>query len=285
MKRPASFLTSTFVLALSLCLTPASRLVAGPHQSAGTGHGAHWGYTGSTGPEAWSGLAEEYVLCGSGKRQSPVDILSETPADLYPLVFQYQDIPLQVLNNGHTLQANYDTSGPDVTVNIGGKPYPVKAKPVYNSLLKLGDVSYKLLQLHFHTPSEHARNGIRYAMEVHLVHKSADGNLAVVGVLLDRGRENPVLKKILDNASGEINAVKRVKGVTLNASDLLPADREVFYYSGSLTTPPCSENVNWMVMKNPVEVSDAQVKAFDRLIGENARPLQPMHWRTMLTSE
>jgi carbonic anhydrase len=122
-------------------------------------------------------------------------------------------------------------------------------------------------------------------MEVHLVHKSADGNLAVVGVLLKRGKENPTLKKVLDHVSGNINEVKHVQGVSINANDLLPANRDVFHYSGSLTTPPCSENVNWYVMKTPIEVSDAQVKQFAKLIGENARPLQSMHWRQMLISE
>jgi carbonic anhydrase len=225
------------------------------------------------------------VLCGSGKRQSPVDISNETPAELYPLNFQYQPIPLLVLNNGHTLQANYNTLVREQSVTVGGKSYPVKGKAVYNSTLMLGDVPYKLLQFHFHTPSEHARNGQRYAMEVHLVHKSADANLAVVGVLLKQGNANPTLGKLLDHVSSTINEVKLAKGVTINAADLLPADRQVFHYNGSLTTPPCSENVNWFVMKNPIEVSRSQVKQFARLIGENARPLQSMYWRSMLISE
>jgi carbonic anhydrase len=109
-------------------------------------------------------------------------------------------------------------------------------------------------------------------MEVHLVHKSADGNLAVLGILLRQGRENPTLQKLLDHVSSDIGKVNSAQGVTINAADLLPADREVFHYSGSLTTPPCSENVNWFVMKTPVDVSDTQVKRFEKLIGKNARP-------------
>jgi carbonic anhydrase len=190
-----------------------------------------------------------------------------------------------VLNNGHTLQANYNTLGREETVTIGGKPYPVRTKPEYHSVLRLGDVPYQLLQFHFHTPSEHAREGLRYAMEVHLVHKSADGNLAVVGVLFEKGKENPTLKKVLDNVSSNVNEVKRVQEVKINAVDLLPDERQVFHYTGSLTTPPCSENVNWFVMKTPMEVSDAQVRQFERLIGKNARPLQSMHWRSMLISD
>jgi carbonic anhydrase len=268
------------IYALSL-----SGLVAATNQHAETGHASHWGYAGSSGPDEWHSLSKEFALCGSGKRQSPVDIWNEVPADLYPLQFQYQSIPLLVLNNGHTLQANYNTVGKEETVDIGGKSYPVQRKPIHNSTLMLGDVPYKLLQFHFHTPSEHARDGRRYAMEVHLVHKSTNSNLAVVGVLFERGNENPTLKKLLDNVSGNINEVKLVQGVTINAADLLPDDRQVFHYSGSLTTPPCSENVNWFVMRTPIEVSDAQVDQFEHLIGENARPLQPMHWRSMLVSE
>ncbi|MCU7865592.1 MAG: carbonic anhydrase family protein, partial [Candidatus Thiodiazotropha sp. (ex Lucinoma borealis)] len=116
-------------------------------------------------------------------------------------------------------------------------------------------------------------------------HKSADGNLAVVGVLLQRDNKNPILEKVLDNVSGSINKINLAQGVTINATELLPSDHQVFHYSGSLTTPPCSENVNWFVMKTPVEVSDAQVILFEKLIGKNARPLHAMHWRSMLTSE
>ncbi|MET0069585.1 MAG: carbonic anhydrase family protein [Candidatus Thiodiazotropha sp.] len=280
-----SVLSGLIVQILLFCAFPSIGLVAAPNQHTATGHAPHWGYSGSSGPAAWHSLSKKFALCGSGKRQSPVDIWDEVPADLYPLSFQYQSIPLQVLNNGHTLQANYNTASQNETVTIGGKSYPVHSKPVHESTLMLGDVPYKLLQFHFHAPSEHAREGRRYAMEVHLVHKSADGNLAVIGVLFERGKENPILGQILDNVSSNINEVKLVQGVRINAADLLPTDHQLFHYSGSLTTPPCSENVNWFVMKTPIEASDAQVKKFENLIGENARPLQSMHWRLMLTSE
>lgn len=252
---------------------------------ADAGHAIHWGYTGSAGPVKWGSISTEYALCKSGKRQSPVNIRYGEPAELYSLRFQYQSVPLRVVNNGHTLQANYDTVKTEDTVSIDGKSYPVHTKPLYNSTLMLGDVPYKLLQFHFHTPSEHARKGERYAMEVHLVHKNASGNLAVVGVLLKRGAQNPILQKILNNASDQLNKVNTVKNVSVNAADLLPNDHQVFHYSGSLTTPPCSENVNWFVMKTAIEVSDSQVDRFVKLIGKNARPLQGMHWRTMLVSE
>ncbi len=245
----------------------------------------HWGYSGSSGPGEWGKMSEAYALCGSGKRQSPVNIFNEVSADLYVLRFQYHPIPLSVVNNGHTLQANYYSASQGNNVTIGGKSYPVQTKPVYESRLMIGDVPYQLLQFHFHTPSEHTHQGERYPMEVHLVHKSADGNLAVVGILLKRGNANPALQKVLDNATSDINKVTTVHKLSLNATDLLPADKQLFHYSGSLTTPPCSENVNWFVMKTPMEVSGGQIELFKKMIGENARPLQPMHWRSMFVSE
>ncbi|MES9978664.1 MAG: carbonic anhydrase family protein [Candidatus Thiodiazotropha sp. 6PLUC5] len=285
MKRYPKVKTSVISATLALCIAPAAITFAATDKHAGKGHSPHWGYVGAGNPADWASLSRHYLLCSSGKRQSPVNIWSEIPADLYTLNFQYQSIPLAVLNNGHTLQANYSTSGKRETVTIGGKSHPVKSNPVYNSTLMVGDHPYKLLQFHFHTPSEHAREGQRYPMEVHLVHKSADGNLAVVGIFFKRGNENPTLRKILDNTSTEINKVNLVQATTINAADLLPSNRQLFHYSGSLTTPPCSENVNWFVMKTPIEVSDAQVNQFKNLIGENARPLQSMHWRSMLTSD
>ncbi|HED35911.1 MAG TPA: carbonic anhydrase family protein [Gammaproteobacteria bacterium] len=272
-----------FILLVLNILWPGSLQAVTQHAS--DAHAVHWGYSGVAGPAKWGSLSNEFALCGSGKRQSPVDIQNEKPAALYPLRFQYQSVALRVINNGHTLQANYDTVNGEKTVSIGGKPYPLHTKPVYNSTLMLGDVPYKLLQFHFHTPSEHARKGERYAMEVHLVHKNANGNLAVVSVLLKRGAPNPTLQKVLDNVSASINEVNAVKGVSVNAANLLPRNHQVFHYSGSLTTPPCSENVNWFVMKTPMEVSDEQVNQFAKLIGKNARPLQAMHWRSMLVSE
>ncbi|WP_037027262.1 carbonic anhydrase [Psychromonas aquimarina] len=271
---------------LAVTLFPASQQVsASSSNNDKSSHSIHWSYSGSTGPEHWGSIAKEFALCSSGMRQSPVDIEYDYPAELYPLRFEYQQVPLKVVNNGHTLQVNYDSPVQQKTVSIAGKSFPIKSKPVYNSKLMLGDVPYKLLQFHFHTPSEHAVTGERYAMEVHLVHQSGDGNLAVVGVLLKRGAQNQILQKVLDNVSGTINRVNLVTGSSINASDLLPDNRLYFHYTGSLTTPPCSENVNWLVMKNTMEVSDQQVSRFAQLIGANARPLQEVLWRTMLLSE
>jgi len=247
-------------------------------------HAPHWSYGGATGSSHWAELNHGFALCGSGKRQSPVDVYSQELENLYSLQFNYDNIPLQLINNGHTLQANYKDVGKQNTVMIGGKSYPLVAKAEYNSELMLGDVPYKLLQFHYHTPSEHAFNGKRYAMEVHLVHKNTNGNLAVVGVFIKAGNHNELLQQVLDNISSTVNQTSIIKDVLINAATLLPENRGFFYYNGSLTTPPCSENVNWFVMRNPIEASSEQVNRFAQLIGKNARPLQPLNWRNPLGS-
>lgn len=262
---------------------PAAGALAAPPHSGGS-NAIHWGYSGDAGPSHWGVLDRKYALCKSGKRQSPVDLQAAQDRELYPLRFHYNAVPLQAINNGHTLQANYFNAAKQDSVVIGGKSDPLKSKSVFGSELMLGDVSYKLLQFHFHTPSEHAHEGERYAMEVHLVHRNANGNLAVVGVFLKRGEHNATLQKVLDHTSNTVNEVTAAAGITVNAAALLPEDRRFYHYSGSLTTPPCSENVNWFVMKTPVEVSDQQVRRFSQLIGENARPLQDKHWRTLFGS-
>ncbi len=247
-------------------------------------HAIHWGYSGAEGPAQWGKLSDSYALCSSGKRQSPVNISDVEEQVLYPLSFHYNPVPVQVVNNGHTLQANYSEINKNNSVAIGGKEHQLASKLTYGSEMMLGDVSYKLLQFHFHTPSEHAHDSERHAMEVHLVHQAADGNLAVVGVFLKRGAKNAALQKVLDNASSTVNEVAVAAETMINAIAWLPDDRNYYHYSGSLTTPPCSENVNWFVMKEPIEVSDQQVSRFTQLIGENARPLQKVYWRTLFGS-
>ena len=175
----------------------------------------------------------------------------------------WKDSALNIKNNGHTIQANYD-GGSSIEVN-GGK--------------------FNLLQYHFHAPSEHALNGKLYDMEVHFVHKAADGALAVIGVFFKEGAENKALKTVWGNmptTEGE----KKVAGVTISAKDLLPTNTSKYYhYMGSLTTPPCNEVVNWYVLENPIEASKAQVKTLADLFTINNRPVQPLNRRFVLTSE
>ncbi len=228
----------------------------GGHHSGGGHHKAHWGYHGNTGPEHWAGLSADYALCGEGKAQSPIDITSAKTGGLEPIAFHYQAASNpSVINNGHTIQVNYPAGSYAV---IGGK-------------------RYELLQFHFHAPSEHTIHGQHADMVAHLVHKSDDGQLAVVGVLFDKGAENATLKPVFDampTSKGEATVQGRV-----NAADLLPKDRGYYHYTGSLTTPPCSEGVNWNVLKARMPVSAGQVEAFTRIFDKSIRPVQPLNGR------
>jgi len=218
----------------------------------------HWSYGGSGNPTRWGTMAEEYALCDAGNSQSPVDIASKTQPqeESQPIQFNYQPIALTVKNNGHTIQVDYPPG----------------------SFIKIDGNIYKLLQFHFHTPSEHTIDGIASAMEMHLVHQSSQGKLAVVGVLIEAGSENYFLKEILENLP-ETEEEAEVEGVKINVETLLPNNRSYYSYSGSLTTPPCSEGVSWNVMKTPITASAEQIEQFMEIYQMNARPVQPLNRR------
>lgn len=228
---------------------------------------AHWSYQGQEGPAFWGSLSKKFALCRSGQRQSPVNLESRNSASLHALNFQYRPVDLNVLNNGHTLLVHYNRQK-----DSGG-------------LLRVGDAEYKLLQFHFHTPSEHAKSGKRHAMEVHFVHQNSAGQLAVVGVFLNEGQHNPEFQKVLGHADRKAGGLKKVAGQQISAASLLPdSSHDYFHYNGSLTTPPCSEGVDWYVLKESIQVSPQQVATFRQLIGDNARPLQALGWRSIVKS-
>ena len=209
-----------------------------------------WSYDGDTDPTHWTDLSTDYHTCGDGQRQSPIDI-DITTARQIPVTFNYHPIPIALLNNGHTIQQSGDGS---CTLTLDHQDYP-------------------LLQFHFHTPSEHTHGGVHYPMELHLVHKHPSGALVVVGLWLTPGREQPelaALSKTLPQRPGE-----QIKKTTpINLTNLLPQDQTLVRYSGSLTTPPCSEGVTWLVLTTPMEASPHQIEHFSQLLGNNARPLQ-----------
>ena len=228
--------------------------------SATKGKGKSWGYIGEKGPENWGTLSSEFEVCQSGKNQSPINLESAVDADLPALNIDYKDTPLRIINNGHTIQVNYQPG----------------------SFLTLDNEPYELLQFHFHHPSEHKVDGEALPMELHLVHKNKKGALAVIGVFLKEGEANPTLQKVWRAMPMKKSREQTVSNVNINASDLLPEDRDYYRYFGSLTTPPCSETVNWIVLKESVEISSPQVKKFAQAFPMNARPVQLVQRRFLL---
>jgi 5'-nucleotidase len=217
----------------------------------------HWGYTGDIGPEFWGNLSEEYDLCATGIQQSPIDITGATPQE-GGITFNYQPTLLSnVINNGHTIQVMYDAGS---TIEVGG-------------------VTYNLIQFHFHVPSEHTEDGTPAAMELHLVHQNADESLAVVGVLMDQGQENPILAQFWDQIPVEESTVSVEGSITI--AEALPAGAGYYAYDGSLTTPRCSEGVEWFVFDEHTQVSQEQVDKFVEVVGNNARPTQPLNDRVI----
>jgi carbonic anhydrase len=233
-------------------------LLGAPKKRAATKPGAktaihpdHWAYNGEAGPENWGQLKPDFSKCSSGTRQSPIDIRDGISVQLDPVQFDYKPSTFRVIDNGHTVQVNV---APGNTIEVMGK-------------------TFELVQFHFHRPSEERINGRQFDMVAHLVHKDLEGRLAVVAVLLDRGSVQPVVQSVWNNLPLE-KGEEVVARSNLDLNALLPSDRAYFTYMGSLTTPPCSEGVLWMVMKNPVSISPDQISIFSRLYPMNARPIQ-----------
>jgi len=223
--------------------------------------GAHWSYEGSTGPAKWGEMDDASKVCGLGTQQSPLDIGPTVKSRLQPLDLKWGKSPETIVNNGHTIQLNF----------------------AEGSTLKLGDTTYKLLQVHFHRPSEHLVGGKNFPMEAHFVHRADSGALAVVGVLMATGGANASFHKIV--ASMPAKEGPPVKAdASINPNGLLPARRSYYRYPGSLTTPPCSEVVEWLLLTNPVRVAEADVASFAKLYPMNARPAQKDNRRYVLQS-
>ena len=221
----------------------------------------HWSYSGEAGPKAWGGLRADFSQCATGTRQSPIDIRDGISLELDPVQFDYRASNFRVIDNGHTVQVNVD---PGNYILSGGR-------------------RFELLQFHFHRPSEERIDGRSFDMVAHLVHKDSDGRLAVVAVLLDRGSAQPVVQTVWNNLPLEKNEEFGARAV-IDLNQLLPADRGYYTYMGSLTTPPCSEGVLWLVMRQPVGISTAQIDIFSRLYPMNARPVQQASGRMIKQS-
>lgn len=239
-----------------------SSILSSKRTRAGESSHLNWGYIGENGPENWAELSPEYQICQAGKNQSPINIESPISIDLPQISMNYKESPLNIVNNGHTIQVNY-TPG---------------------SLLKMGDKSFELQQFHFHYPSEHLLSGESFPMEAHFVHKGSDNTLAVLGVFIKYGRENYALKSIWDAMPMSNLSIKIPDGDMVNATKILPKEQKFYHYLGSLTTPPCSENVTWIVYKQPIEMSQQQIEKFAKLFPHNARPTKSLKQRLLLES-
>lgn len=227
--------------------------------SAYSATGAHWGYSGHEGPENWASLSADNYAC-NGKNQSPVNLTGFVESELQPIAFDYKAGGKEVLNNGHTVQVNYHKG----------------------SSIKVDGIEFNLLQFHFHAPSENHIDGKSYPLEAHLVHADKDGNLAVVAVMFEEGKQNEGLKQAwskMPQHSGD----KYELSADVNVKDILPENRDYYRFNGSLTTPPCSEGVRWLVLKQAVTASKAQIKSFKHALHEpNNRPLQAANARIIL---
>ena len=221
-----------------------------------------WSYLGLGAPENWGKLKPEYATCSKGKRQSPIDIRGGIRVDLDPIRFDYRPSHFSVIDSGHTVEVNV-AEGSSITLT--GR-------------------TYELVQIKFHRPAEERVNGKAYEMSAHLVHKDYENNIAVIAVLLERGAEHPVIQTIWNHMPLEVGMVVSPPAAAVDLIKLLPENRDYYTYMGSLTKPPCTENVLWMVFKQPVAISSEQIDIFARLYPNNARPIQPTHGRLIKES-
>ena len=242
--------------------------LTGHEEPAAPAHGGgdvHWTYDGDTGPQAWANLKPEFNVCAIGKRQSPINIEDSAtlqgPAE--PIIFNYSPSNGTVVNNGHTIQV--DLAG-DNSITVRG-------------------TNYKLVQFHFHHPSEERVNYKGFAMVAHLVHKSQEGQLAVVAVLLEPGQVNPLINKVWTYMPLDSGDKVRMPTSLVEMNELLPNDQRYYQFMGSLTTPPCSEGVLWLVLKQPMTVSREQLRLFSQLFPNNARPVQSANSRTIRNAQ
>lgn len=223
--------------------------------------GAHWSYEGGGAPAKWGDLDAANKVCAVGSQQSPIDIVAPIRSRLPALKINWARSADTIVNNGHTIQLNF----------------------AEGSTMTLGDVNYKLVQLHFHRPSEHLIGGKNFPMEAHFVHRAENGALAVVGVLMATGGPNAAFSRIVSTMPAtEGPAIKA--DARINPNVLLPARRGYYRYPGSLTTPPCSEIVEWLLLTDPIQVADADVAGFAKLYPLNARPVQKDNRRYVLQS-
>jgi carbonic anhydrase len=233
---------------------------------------AHWGYGEEDGPDKWASLSPAYSECGQGHSQSPIDIVSPSRDGHPKWGTEYGTTSLQIahnqhveniIDNGHTIQVNY----------------------AHGSQLAIEDHIYDLKQFHFHTPSENTVDGKHFPMEMHMVHQAADGALAVYAAFFEPGDHNESFDALVEHLPDQPGHAHDLADVTIDINKLLPQTRNAYHFSGSLTTPPCSEQVNWLVAVEPVPMAADQIEEFARRLGANNRPTQPLHGRSITVDD
>ncbi len=222
--------------------------------------GPHWGYGGGLGPDHWGSLDPGFAVCSNGREQSPIDLTGAEREALSEIGFEYAPSQISIGNNGHSIQVDYQAG----------------------SGIVLDGTRYGLVQFHFHHRSEHTVDGADFPLELHLVHADNDGALAVVGVFLEEGAANEALAPVWRHLPAKAGPTALVAG-TVDAAALLPERRTTWRYAGSLTTPPCSEGVSWLVLTEPVTASREQIEAFSAVFPVNNRPVQPLNGRRLVT--
>lgn len=252
--------------ALMACGPAAHHEVETQAEHHGAGHEEHWGYTGAEAPEFWADLSPEFALCGSGSEQSPIDLTNavtiedaglERRIGTEVLTVEQRARVMDLVDNGHTIQITNDVS----------------------MALDMDGVHYEMVQFHFHSPSEHTVDGEHAQLEVHLVHKSAEGELAVVGILVEEGEHDSLWDPIIASLPDGPGDTRHVEDLDLDMNELRPLPRHYFRYRGSLTTPPCSEGVQWIVMAEKRQISPDQMAAMVSYLHDNNRPVQPLNDR------
>ena len=222
-------------------------------------HYAHWSYDGDEGQHNWASLDERFEMCEKGLNQSPINISTPIDATLSPLIFEGNAKAKTFVNNGHTVQANFENG----------------------NYLTIENKKYELKQIHFHTPSENHIDGKVFPMEAHLVHADKNNNLAVIGIMFEVSEDNTTLNKLLRNLPENKDQKNEVKS-EIFGYEILPESKEYYRFNGSLTTPPCTEGVKWIVLKTPVTISKSQLKDFEAVMPKNARDIQNINARTIL---
>ncbi|SDH88020.1 carbonic anhydrase [Alteribacillus bidgolensis] len=258
------FLTASLIFPIGGC-QEGSKETNTPNEEEGQDRSGEWSYKGDTGPEHWGDLDPDYAACVDGSEQSPINIefsqVTEDDQNIESMKIDYNPASFTLVNNGHTVQAE---------------------SPSEMNRLVIDENEYELSQFHFHTPSEHQFNGEKYDMELHLVHEDKNGKLAVIGVMLQEGEEHEELSEAWENLPASENAKDIAMDEPIDLQALLPEDQNSFHYNGSLTTPPCTEEVHWIIFEQPMEMSNEQIQGFQQIFPDNHRPVQERNDREIL---